>query len=122
VPYHHQSNALQINLKYTPNMTFIYDDLTTEQSDKLLDNITFYNELSQNINLKHFLKSKQLSRLFAPIATFDDANKLQEEEFVAVMEGIAYPLVGLAYSIDKVQFNQDDNTKIDHSKYSLRHA
>jgi hypothetical protein len=103
-------------------MTFIYDDLTTEQSDKLLDNITFYNELSQNINLKHFLKSKQLSRLFAPIATFDDANKLQEEEFVAVMEGIAYPLVGLAYSIDKVQFNQDDNTKIDHSKYSLRHA
>ena len=43
------------------------------------------------------------------------------EEFVSEIEGVDFPFFGLAYSIDKVQFNfdlsiQDD---IDHKKSSV---
>jgi hypothetical protein len=43
---------------------------------------------------------------------------------VAMMEGISQPVFGIAYSIDKVQFNFNINynDNVDHSKASLKHA
>jgi hypothetical protein len=61
-----------------------------------------YNEISENIVLKDFVSLKALSRLFVPVATFDEADKVKDEEFVAVIEGIVYPFFGFAFSIDKV--------------------
>jgi len=74
--------------------------------------------------VKEFLKQRTLSRLFIPAATFDEEFKEQDEEFVAVMEGTVFPFFGLAYSIEKVQFNIEDRLeeKIDLSKHSVRHA
>lgn len=43
--------------------------------------------------------------MFVPLATFDESEKEQDEELVAAMEGVTFPFFGLAYSIDKVQFN-----------------
>ena len=67
------------------------------------------------------MKERGLSRHFAPIATYDNPSTTMNEEFVAMMEGISDPLFGLAYSIDKVQFNFNINIndKIDHSKASI---
>jgi hypothetical protein len=47
-----------------------------------------------------------------------------EAEFVAAIEGVAFPFFGLAYSIDKIQFNLEHrlDNKIDSSKNSIRHA
>jgi hypothetical protein len=36
----------------------------------MLDLVDFYNELTHGIKLERFLKEKQLSQVFAPIATF----------------------------------------------------
>lgn len=59
-----------------------------------------------------------------PLSTFHESDKEQAEEFVAGMEGVAFPFFGVAYSIDKVQFNTENRfySKIDHKKLSLRHA
>ena len=76
--------------------------MTAKESDKLFDTITLFNELKQNIILSDFLKQKALSRLFVPLATFDEPAKEIEDEFVAAIEGVAFPFFGLAYSIDKV--------------------
>ena len=47
-----------------------------------------------------------------------------KDEFVAMFEGVKEPFFGIAYSIDKVQFNFNINIndKVDHSRYSLKHA
>ena len=62
--------------------------------------------------------------MFAPIATFDKPGNKINEEFVAMMEGVKDPFFGIAYSIDKVQFNFNIhfNDKVDHSRYSLKHS
>jgi hypothetical protein len=90
--------------------------LTDVEADKLLDSIKLYNEVSENIILKDFIELKALSRLFVAVATYDEPEKVKDDEFIAVIEGIVYPFFGFAYSIDKVQYNVDDklSEKIDH--------
>lgn len=90
----------------------------------MLDEVQFYNELSYNIRLRTFLKEKQLSRLFIPIATFNQDHVNQEEEFVAMIEGSYFPFYGLAWSIEKVQYNFDltMQSNIDTSRHSVLEA
>ena len=111
-------------MAHLPDDTFHYDDLTPLELDEILDQIKMFNELKKNILYKDFMQQRQLSRLFAPIATFDKPGNKINEEFVAMMEGVKDPFFGIAYSIDKVQFNFNIhfNDKVDHSRYSLKHS
>lgn len=86
--------------------------------------MTFYNELPFNVPLQQFLSEKMLSKAFVPIATFNDPSKEQEQEFVALVEGAVFPFFGVAFSLEKFQFNQDLSAEddIDHSKYAYRLA
>lgn len=61
-----------MNLRLSPEDTFMFDPYTLPEIENLLDEIIFYNELSHNIMLKTFIKEKQLSRVFVPIATFNN--------------------------------------------------
>ncbi len=105
-------------MRLNPQETYLFDGMSVEESDELLNSLTFYNELPINIQLKSFLKEKQLSRVFIPVATFHEERKEQTEEFVAIMEGESFPFFGVAYSIEKVQFNFDFSIEddIDHTK------
>lgn len=62
--------------------------------------------------------------MFVPIATFDEPRKSQNDEFVAIMEGAVFPFFGIAYSIEKVQYNFDLSIEesIDHSKTAVQLA
>lgn len=48
----------------------------------------------------------------------------QDEEIVAIMEGDSFPFFGIAYSIEKVQYNFDLSIedRIDHSKKAVTFA
>ena len=107
VPLEQRYVSHDINLRLTTDDTYIYDGLDLTTVEDMLDNIQFYNELSFNIRLRTFLKEKQLSRIFVPIATFNQDHVNQEEEFVAMMEGVVFPFFGFAWSIEKVQHNFD---------------
>jgi len=108
VPLEQRYVSHDVNLRLTPEDTYIYDEYATlEEAEEMLDEVQFYNELSYNIRLRTFLKEKQLSRLFIPIATFNQDHVNQEEEFVAMIEGSYFPFYGLAWSIEKVQYNFD---------------
>ena len=72
------------------------------EADELLDQIKMYNELTKNILYKDFMKERALSRIFAPIATYDKSGSPINDEFVAMIEGVKDPFFGLAYSLDKV--------------------
>ena len=81
----------------------------------------FYNELQGNILLKDFLREKTLSRVFVPVATYHEDHKAQDDEFVAIIEGVTFPFFGISYSIHKTQYNFDLNVEshIDHSKEAV---
>ena len=70
------------------------------------------------------MQERALSRYVIPIATFHKQDASINDEFVAMIEGIKDPVFGIAYSLDKVQynFNSSVNDKVDHSRYSLKHA
>lgn len=89
-------------MRLTPEETYIFDSYNLTEAEATLDNSTFYNELKSNIDLKTFLKEKVLSRVFVPIATFNEDKKNQEDEYVAIMEGVAFPFFGIAFSIEKI--------------------
>lgn len=58
------------------------------------------------------------------MATFDQERVDQVNEYVSIMEGIALPFFGIAYSLEKIQYNSDMSidSKIDHSLLSLELA
>lgn len=68
------------------------------------------------------MKNKDLIEIFVPIATFDNTDQDDQSlEMVALMEGLAMPFFGIAYSIEKNLFNTNlliDNN-IDHSPESI---
>jgi hypothetical protein len=90
----------------------------------MLNNITFYNEIQYNIKLSSFLNERTLSDVFVPIATFNLDHARQENELVAMIEGSHFPFFGLAFSVEKFQFNHDLSIEddIDHNKYAIKLA
>lgn len=94
-------------MRLSPEDTYTYDGFTLAEVEDMLDEVQVYNELSFNIKLRVFLREKLLSRLFVPVSTFNQDYVNQEEEFVALIEGVYYPFFGLAFSIEKVQHNFD---------------
>ena len=92
--------------------------------EDMLDEIQLFSELSFNILLKRFLKEKQLSRLFTPIATFNQDFVNIEEEYVAMVEGAYFPFYGLAWNVEKVQYNFDllMQSNIDTSRKAILEA
>lgn len=94
----------------------MYDGLNSTEADAILDSIKLYNEITENIVLEDFIQFKTLSQVFVAVATYEEEEKDKKEEFIAVIEGIMYPFFGLAYSIDKIQYNIDDrlDRRIDH--------
>lgn len=116
--------GLELNLRFKPEDTFLYDSLPGNQSDALLDQIKLYNELTENLKLNAFMADLYLSRHFVIVSTFHDENVAQDREFVAEIEGVTFPFFGLAYSVDKVQFNYDlsIHDRIDHSRKAIENA
>jgi hypothetical protein len=68
-----------------------------------------FSNIDRNVQIQDFNREKTLSKVFYAVATYDKDKFRPEEEFVAVIEGTTFPFFGLAYSIDKVQFNYDLN-------------
>ena len=117
-----RDKALEMNLRISPKDTYLFDQFeTTEAADAVLDKVRFYNEVKTNIKLGKFLKAQTLSRMFVPVATFNENIKDQDEELVALMEGVTFPFFGVAYSLQKSQFNFDlaVESHIDHSKDAI---
>ena len=106
----------------------MYDGLTVDEVDAFLDSFKVYNGLSHNILKRQFLNERTLSRYLAPIATFDDPSLVEDEkEYVAMVEGVLQPVFGLAFSIDKVQFDfnvltKDSREAETYSKSAIKHA
>lgn len=107
VPLSERYVSLQINLRLNTEDTYTYDAYTLQEAETLLDNIVFFNELSYNIELNMFLKERALSKLFVPIATFNEDYTNQGDEFVAIMEGAFFPFYGFAFSIEKAAHTFD---------------
>jgi hypothetical protein len=114
----------ELNLRIKPEDTYLLDGYTLKDAEQLLNNVTFYNELAFNLPLKKFLSESVLSAAFVPVATFNEDSKTQDEEFVAAVEGAHFPFFGLAFSLEKFQFNSDLTIEddIDHSKLAVRLA
>jgi hypothetical protein len=59
-----------------------------------------------------------------PVATYNNDKEDQSEEFISVIEGAHFPFFGVAFSIDRFQFNDDmmSESEIDHSKGAIKLA
>ena len=116
--------ALEISRAVLPTETFLYDEFDAEVLDELFDDITVYSKMSQSLTAEKITTDAQLKEYFIATATFSDDDKDQEDEYVAVVEGINFPFIGLAFSPEKVLFNAattlDDY--IDTSIDAVRHA
>jgi hypothetical protein len=79
-----------MNLRFEPSKTFIYDAFSNNQTklETLLDQISFYSELTTNIKASDFLSDHSLSRVFIVTSTFEQANAYDvNQEYVATVEG-----------------------------------
>ena len=65
-----------------------------------------------------------MTNLFTPILTYHDNRKNIDSEFIAILEGTKYPIWGISFSVQKVQFNIDLSLQplIDHSRAAVREA
>lgn len=45
------NSALQQNLNFIPEETFVYDEIPIEELERTFDRVTFYNELEVGITL-----------------------------------------------------------------------
>ena len=125
---HLVGEPLQQNLHLLPKETFVYDELVGFELEKTFDQISFYHEMDEGIQLSDFLTAQQL-RHFVPVATYDQGRlkDSQGEEMVSTIEGTYLPLFGFSYRIDKVQFGQhaqkgEGHDMVDHSRASIEHA
>lgn len=103
-------------------MTYMFDSYKLEDLEEILNEVTFYHELIYAIPLSRFLAESLLSAVFVPIATIHEDRKNQEEEYVALVEGAHFPFFGSALSLEKIQFNDDNDEGLDHSKSAVRMA
>lgn len=91
----------ELNLRLRPEDTYTFDGISLKEAESILNNITFFNEMTYGIPLKHFLQESTLSKVFVPVATFNNDKTDQDEEFIAVIEGAHFPFFGIAFSIDR---------------------
>jgi hypothetical protein len=119
-----QEVNVEINMVVKPSHSFIYDHMTSQQVDTMYNNITVYNALLKNTKVKRFNEVNQLNKIFVPIASFDQVDTKYEDEYVAVVEGNAFPFFGIAFSIHKVQYNYnpDLDSVLDFSREAVMHA
>ena len=61
----------ELNLRIRPEDTYVLDGYSLQSAESLLNNVTFYNELVFNVPLKSFLQETILSKVFVPVATFN---------------------------------------------------
>lgn len=61
----------ELNLRIRPEDTYVLDGYSLQNAESLLNNVTFYNELVFNVPLKSFLQETILSKVFVPVATFN---------------------------------------------------
>jgi len=115
-------------LHLLPGETFVYDELLGWDLEKTLDEISFYHEMDQGIQLKDFLTAQQF-RHFVPVATYDQGTKndSQGDEIVSMIEGTYFPIFGFSFRLDKVQFgfhaaSGEGHKHVDHSRASIEHA
>jgi len=67
-----------------------------------LKNFGWLNELEYGIPLNRFMRNRELTRTFVPVATLNEApEKKSREEFVSIIEGQEFPFFGFAQSIHK---------------------
>ena len=116
--------SLQVNLRIKPEDSYLFDGLTLNQTEDWLNNVTFYNELIYNIPLGKFLRERDLSDAFVPVATFNHDKRRQENEYVAIVEGSHFPFFALAFAVERTQFNHhlDIDDELDHSKPAVKLA
>lgn len=98
-------NSLELNLRIKPEESYVFDGLTLNETESWLNNATFYSDLVYNIQLDKFLRERDLSDSFVPVATFNHDHRRREQEFVAIVEGAHFPFFALAFSVERTQFN-----------------
>ena len=112
--------GLQVNLLQDPKNTYVYDEFDKKQLEKVFDKTGYFSNLELGIDVNHFvLHEKDVGQFFVPVGTFDDASKdSQNEEMVAVIEGVLYPWFGVAYRLDRIQYSMEPGQRdlVDHSK------
>ena len=98
--------------------------MNAQQVDDLFNNITVYNKMNYGLKVAAFAQVKELGRIFIPTATFNQNFTTTQNEYVAIVEGNAFPFFGLAFSPDKVLYNYDYSLEdtIDFSRNSILHA
>ena len=116
--------SMELNLRLKPEDTYTLDGLSLKEAESILNNMTFFNELVYGIPLKHFLQEITLSKVFVPVATYNNDRADQDEEFIAIVEGAHFPFFGIAFSVDRFQFNDNlaIEEDIDHSKVAVKLA
>lgn len=117
--------SLELNLRLKPQDTYVFDSYgSLDQMESVLNNVTFYHELIFGVPLNKFLGETTLSQVFVPVATFNQDKRDQSEELVAIVEGAHFPFFGLAFSVDRFQFNDDlaIEEDISHNKEAVKLA
>jgi len=121
------AEGLEQNLHLLPRETFVYDEWRGKHVEKMLDNVSFYNEMDIGMTLDEFTFARELKH-WVPVSTYNMGDDFtQEEEFVAYAEGTVLPLFCFGYRLDKIQYgfhamNGEGQAKVDHSKKSIQHA
>lgn len=89
---------------HEPVHTYLFDQYSLDELETVLDKIKLFNNVELGISMNDFiLEEIQMSKIFLPIASFDDSEAgSQNEEIVAAVEGVVYPWFGMSYRIDRI--------------------
>ena len=91
--------------------SFILEGQTQEDKNNMLDS-SFFNRQSSGLRLQEFAKEITLTKKFQVVATILNPNvpstsnteEEEQNEFIAIMEGLDLPIYIITYNIEMTQF------------------
>ena len=77
--------------------TFIYDGSTEADLGIYFDSASYFNRVNQGITLGDFERTLRLSKMYYPIAVYQDDKVSKKERFVSMIEAVDLPIFGVGY-------------------------
>ena len=117
---------MQLRLVKQPKATVLLESINDQEAFNLFQDSQVFNRQEAGLRLSDFEKNDLLRKRFQVIATFLTEDK-KDNEFIAIMEALDFPVYIITYNIEMTQFifarmPYTSEDPIDHSAASRKHA
>lgn len=121
-PMRHES--FEVKLIVEPSDSYLFNQMSPSETQAVFNTAKLFNKEVSGLRIEDLTMDSALKNKYKPLAVF----ATDDEQVVAIAEGVKVPLYAFAYGIELIQFyfenateNLDDHV-LDHSLVARKHA